>query len=60
MVVLVAGLVTGWGWDRARTAGMLCRSAESEQYFRQRLFESLGEKADESQQTQPPKPNPQN
>jgi hypothetical protein len=43
ILVLIAGLVAGWGWDHVRTTGMLHRTAESEQYFRQRLFECLGE-----------------
>lgn len=41
ILVLIAALVAGWSWDHLRTAGMLHRTAESEQYFRQRLFESL-------------------
>ena len=41
--LLIAGLVAGWGWDHVRTTGMLRRTVESEQYFRERLFECLRE-----------------
>lgn len=45
--LLIIGLVAAWGWDHVRTTGMLRRTAESEEYFRQRLFERLREyKAD--------------
>lgn len=42
LVVLVALLVAGWVFDHKRHAGLLRRTAESEQYFKQRLFESFG------------------
>ena len=42
LLVLVALLVVGWMFDHMRHAGMLRRTAESEQYFKQRLFESFG------------------
>lgn len=42
LVVLVVVLVAGWVIDHRRHAGVLRRTAESEQYFKQRLFESFG------------------
>ena len=39
--LLIVGLVAGWGWDHVRTTRMLRRTAESEEYFRERLFECL-------------------
>ena len=41
--LLTVGLVAAWGWDHVRTMGMLRRTAASEQYFRERLFECLRE-----------------
>ena len=41
--LLIVGLVAAWGWDHVRTTGLLRRTAESEEYFRQRLFECLRE-----------------
>ena len=43
--LLIAGLAVGWGWDHIRTTEMLRRVTESERYFRQRLFEQLGDNA---------------
>ncbi len=42
LFVLVALLVAGWMFDHMHHAGLLRRTAESEQYFKQRLFESFG------------------
>ncbi len=62
-LLLIAGLAAGWGWDHVRTTRLLRRTTESEQYFRQRLFERWGDKGDEgddAKRPQVPQPDRQN
>jgi hypothetical protein len=52
-LVLLSAMVTGWIWDHARIAGLHRRTAESEQYFRERLSECLGQSLDGAQRPLP-------
>ena len=45
LLLLAAALVVGWAYDHIRYSHRLRRTVESEQYFKERLFEAFDAQA---------------